>query len=160
MKSLEFCDLLKSQGYDFFVGVPDSTLKKAFEILEADPEVEYVVAVSESVATGVACGAAAAGRKVCMLMQNSGFGEAINALASLSLLYQPPTLIVIGWRGHDGKDAIEHLIMGRSMRPLMEAIGLPYVVAEAETFQQDVVKAAALAATQTAALIIRPGMLK
>ncbi|CUW38019.1 Putative phosphonopyruvate decarboxylase or sulfopyruvate decarboxylase, alpha subunit [Magnetospirillum sp. XM-1] len=160
MKSNVFCDQLKQLGYDFFTGVPDSTMKGTFQILEADPDVDYVVSVNESLACGIAFGAAMAGRKVCMLMQNSGFGEAINALASLSMLYASPTLIVVGWRGHDGKDAIEHLIMGRTTLQLMDTLGLPYVVAEAETFAEDVARAAGLAADRPAALIIRPGMMK
>ena len=49
-----------------------------------------------------------------MIMQNSGIGNVVNPLASFSLMYKIPVLLVVGWRGYGGppNDAPEHWIMG------------------------------------------------
>ena len=47
----------------------------------------------------------------------------LNALASLHLLYRIPCLLVVTWRGFEGKDAPEHLIIQtRSPRALLDGI--------------------------------------
>jgi sulfopyruvate decarboxylase TPP-binding subunit len=35
---------------------------------------------------------------------------------------------LISWRGYQGKDAPEHLIMGEAMLKLLDALGIPYQV--------------------------------
>jgi sulfopyruvate decarboxylase TPP-binding subunit len=62
------------------------------------------------------------------MMQNSGLGSSINPLASLDILYRIPMLLLISWRGYQGKDAPEHLIMGEAMLKLLDALGVPYQV--------------------------------
>jgi sulfopyruvate decarboxylase TPP-binding subunit len=37
-------------------------------------------------------------------------------------------LLLISWRGYQGKDAPEHLIMGEAMLKLLDALGIPYQV--------------------------------
>lgn len=61
-------------------------------------------------------------------MQNSGLGSAINPLASLNIPYRIPILLLISWRGYQGKDAPEHLIMGEVTIKLLEDIGVPVQV--------------------------------
>ena len=60
-----------------------------------------------------------------VLMQNSGLGNSIGALASLPLLYKIPTLLLVSWRGCQGKDAPEHRIMGKSMLKLLRDFEIP-----------------------------------
>jgi phosphonopyruvate decarboxylase len=121
----EFCALLKSSGFDFSTGVPCTLLKDVINCLSSDAGIPYVPATREDEAMGIATGACLAGRKPVVLMQNSGLGSAINPLASLDILYRIPILMIVGWRGYDGKDAPEHLIMGESTTRLLEAIGVP-----------------------------------
>jgi sulfopyruvate decarboxylase subunit alpha len=160
--SLEFCELVKAKGFDFFAGVPDSTFKEVLHILERDPNVTYITAVREDVAVGLAVGAYLAGRRPMVLMQNSGLGVSINAFTSLALLYQMPMLVLIGWRGYQGRDASEHLIMGRCMLALLQDIGMPYEVLEADTVRHDVERAVATmeAGRTPTAIILREGILE
>lgn len=57
-------------------------------VLETHPRLPYVAAVKEDVAIGLGAGAWLAGKTPAVLMQNSGLGTSLNALASLSLLYE------------------------------------------------------------------------
>ena len=137
MTSVEFCELLKDQGFNFFTGVPCSILKGVISTLEQDPEATYVPAVREDAAVGLATGAYMAGRRSMVLMQNSGLGVCMNALTSLALIYKIPLLMLITWRGYQGKDAPEHMVMGRVMLDLLDDIGVPYRVLEPESIEAD-----------------------
>jgi sulfopyruvate decarboxylase subunit alpha len=126
MKGKDFCDLLRIHGYDCYTGVPDSTLGAIFEAVYSNPGATYISAVREDSAIGVAVGAYLAGRYPVVLMQNSGLGLSINALASLAILYSVPLLLIIGWRGASPTDAPEHLLMGEASIPLLEALKLAW----------------------------------
>ena len=111
---------LKDLGFDFFTGVPCSLLGGIIESLAG----EYIPAVREDTALGVAAGAYLGGRKPCVLMQNSGLGYSLNVLTSLNMIYDIPVLMLISFRGYAGKDAPEHLIMGRHCVELVETFGI------------------------------------
>ncbi|MDD5423726.1 MAG: thiamine pyrophosphate-binding protein [Candidatus Omnitrophica bacterium] len=111
---------LKELGFDFFTGVPCSLLGGIIRALGDD----YIPSVREDTALGLAAGAYLGGRKPCVLMQNSGIGYSLNVLTSLNLIYDIPVLLMISYRGFGGKDAPEHIIMGKHCVELMEAIGI------------------------------------
>lgn len=161
MISIEFCELLKSRGLNFFSGVPCSILKDVISILEQDPEVTYVPAVREDAAVGLATGAYMVGRRPMVLMQNSGLGVCMNALTSLAIIYKIPLLMLITWRGYQGKDAPQHLVMGRVTLDLLDDIGVPYHVLESESVEADLDAALATLAKMgtPVALVLRKGVL-
>lgn len=129
-RSRDFVSLLASRGYDFFTGVPCSLLGGLFRVLEDDPERDYVSATREDCAIGLAAGAWLAGRRAVVMMQNSGLGVSVNALASLNEIYEIPCLIVVSWRGEGGNDAPEHIRMGAVTRELLSTLEIPWAVAE------------------------------
>jgi sulfopyruvate decarboxylase subunit alpha len=158
---MSFLDRLRGAGFDFFTGVPDSTFKQLLRELEARPEFGYVPAVSENVAVGLATGAHLGGRTPAVFMQNSGLALAVNALASLAILYRIPMLLVVGWRGHDGGDSPEHRLTGPMTLPLLDLLGVPAFVPTPGTAVSDLARAAAAMREQSrpAALVCRPGVL-
>jgi len=121
-------DYLKDKGYGFYSGVPCSILKEMLDVATNDKDIEYVAAVRENAALGVASGAHLAGKKSCVLMQNSGLGNIVNTLTSFNHIYKIPVIMFISWRGFEGKDAPEHIIMGEKMLPLLEELGIPFVI--------------------------------
>jgi len=48
-----------------------------------------------------------------------------------------PVLMIITWRGFKGKDAPEHLIMGKKMPEILKAIGVPFKVLSCN-FRRDI----------------------
>jgi sulfopyruvate decarboxylase subunit alpha len=127
-----FLAALRGEGFDFFCGVPCSLLKGLVSLLEADPALGYVSATREDSALGVAAGAFFGGKRPMVLMQNSGLGVSVNALASLHTLYEIPVLIVISWRGEDRSDAPEHWMMGEIMAPLLDLMAIPRRLVDAK----------------------------
>jgi phosphonopyruvate decarboxylase len=91
-------------------------------------------------------------------MQNSGLGTSLNALASLSLMYGLPALLVVTWRGHEGKDAPEHILMGEISPRLLDLLGIPHRVLGDGTLDADLAWAAAEMdrATRPVALLVPP----
>ncbi len=88
---------LMQEGYNFFVGVPDSALKDFQNEIQTSP-FENVIATNEGQAVAIAFGAELAGKKACVYMQNSGLGNAINPLTSLCLPFDIKPLLVVGHR--------------------------------------------------------------
>jgi phosphonopyruvate decarboxylase len=156
-----FAALLEARGYDFFTGVPCSMIASLIATLETHPRLPYVPAVREDVAVGLAAGAWLAGRRPMVLMQNSGLGTSLNALVSLSLMYRLPALLLVTWRGHAGKDAPEHLLMGEISPSLLEMIRIPHRVLSAKTIADDIAwgRAESERLSQPVALLLPPGIL-
>jgi len=123
-----FAERLTGFGFDVFAGVPCSLVEGVIAALERHPGIPYVAAVREDVAVGVAGGAWLAGRRPAVIMQNSGLGTSLNALASFSLMYGLPALLVVTWRGHGGQDAPEHRLMGEITLGLLDLLGIPHRV--------------------------------
>jgi phosphonopyruvate decarboxylase len=69
-------------------------------------------------------------------MQNSGLGNAINPLVSLTApdVYCLPVLLIIGWRGEPGaKDEPQHARQGRITTRQLELLEIPYVVLDKDS---------------------------
>jgi sulfopyruvate decarboxylase subunit alpha len=153
-----FVDKLLAAGFDFFAGVPCSLVGPV--IAELERRGCYLGETREDAALGVAAGAYLGGRRPAVIMQNSGLGVSLNALGSLHILYDLPVLLVITWRGYQGKDAPEHLVMGAVLVPLLDLFDIPHRAPDAATVLADVDWAAAtLSATRRpVALLVKPGL--
>ncbi len=122
-------------GVIFFTGVPDTILGGLIEVLEERRL--YTAAVREDEAVVMAVGAFLGGKMPVVLMQNSGLGNALNVLMSLNLIYTIPCVMIISWRGFEGKDAPEHLVMGQTMPQLMDTIRIPHRTLSEPTIADD-----------------------
>lgn len=156
----DFLRFLLDAGFDFFTGVPCSLAKSLIAALEERGG--YIPETREDAAVGLAAGAYMAGRQPAVIMQNSGLGVCVNALASLSLMYDFPCLLLITWRGYQGKDAPEHLIMGDISPTLLSTLKIPQQMLNADTVRESIDWAAeTLKQTRKpAALLLPPGVMK
>ena len=154
-----FVSRLRDVGFNFFTGVPDSILSGVIATLIEGRL--YVPAVREDEAVAMAAGAYLGGRLPVVLMQNSGLGTSLNTLMSLNLIYLQPCLLVISWRGHDGKDAPEHLVMGQVVAQLLDLVRIPHRAVRPESYQDDVAWAAEVCTRQRipVALLMIKGVL-
>lgn len=156
----DFVRALRDIGVDFFTGVPDSILGG---IIAALMELRlYIPAVREDEAVAMAAGAYMAGKVPAVLMQNSGLGTSLNVLISLNLIYKQPCLLLISWRGFEGRDAPEHLVMGRTMTQLLDTIRIPHRTLSEQTLVEDLNWAAQTFMKERIplALLIKKGVVK
>jgi sulfopyruvate decarboxylase alpha subunit len=153
-----FVDRLRREGLDFFTGVPCSLVGPV--IAELERRNLYFSETREDAALGVAAGAYMGGRLPVVVMQNSGLGVSLNALPSLHILYEIPCLLLVTWRGFEGNDAPEHLLMGRVLPGLLDLFEIPHRAPAAEELERDVGWAAeGLRRTRKpVALIVKPGL--
>lgn len=139
-----FVNTLKEYGVDFYAGVPDSLLKNICAYITDNlPAEQNIIAANEGGAMGIAAGYhLATGKVPVVYMQNSGEGNIINPLASLTdkEVYNIPILLVIGWRGRPGlKDEPQHVKQGKVTTGLLNVMGINYAILpkdEAEAAKQ------------------------
>lgn len=117
---------LKLAGIDFATSVPCVNLQKLLNLVSEDPEIVHVPVTREEEGVGICAGAWMGGRQPALLMQNSGLGNSINALASLDFLYKIPLLMVISHRGGVGEPIVGQIPMGRLTGKLLDAMDIQH----------------------------------
>ena len=157
-----FIEALRENGIDCFAGVPDSLLKNICAYITDHFDASHnIIAANEGAAVGLAVGHyLATGQPACVYMQNSGEGNIINPLASLTdqEVYNIPVLLLIGWRGRPGvHDEPQHVKQGKVTTGLLNVMGVNYEVLakEEDKAAKQIEKAAkALANKEVFALVI------
>ena len=157
-----FIEALREKGIDCFAGVPDSLLKNICAYITDHFDAAHnIIAANEGAAVGLAAGHyLATGQPACVYMQNSGEGNIINPLASLTdqEVYNIPVLLLIGWRGRPGvHDEPQHVKQGKVTTGLLNVMGVNYEVLskEEEKAAKQIEKAAkALGNKEVFALVI------
>ncbi|MBF0380675.1 MAG: phosphonopyruvate decarboxylase [Magnetococcales bacterium] len=127
MKPETFISVLDQAGFGPYTGVPCSLFKHLINYLEDSDSQQYFAASSEGEAMGLAGGFALSTKIPVVMMQNDGYGNAVNPLSSLQLLYKLPSLLLVSWRGEPGKkDAPQHGLMGETLQDFFKIFNIPY----------------------------------
>lgn len=148
-----FIEALREKGIDCFAGVPDSLLKNICAYITDHFDAAHnTIAANEGAAVALAAGHyLATGQPACVYMQNSGEGNIINPLASLTdqEVYNIPVLLLIGWRGRPGvHDEPQHVKQGKVTTGLLNVMGINYEVLAKEEDKAEKQIAKALKALQ------------
>lgn len=157
-----FIEKLRENGIDCYAGVPDSLLKNICAYITDHCDARHnIIAANEGAAVGIAAGHyLATGKPACVYMQNSGEGNIINPLASLTdpEVYNIPVLLLIGWRGRPGvHDEPQHVKQGKVTLGLLNTMGINFDVLskEEDKAEKQIVKAVeALNRKEVYALVI------
>ena len=115
---------LKDWDTSLIAYVPDISIHQVTSLIDEDPYFRLVSATREEEAIGIAVGSYAVGRNAAVFMQSSGFGNSVNALASLCIPDRTPIPIFINLRGGLGEFNMGQVAMGRSTRPILDLLGL------------------------------------
>lgn len=119
-------DGLKDVGIDFIVSVPCVNLSKLLNMINEDDEIIHVPVTREEEGIGICAGAFLGGKKPAILMQNSGLGNSINALKSLTQLYEFPLLMIMSHRGTEGENICGQVPMGESTPRILEGMDFKF----------------------------------
>ncbi|AVQ37342.1 phosphonopyruvate decarboxylase [Clostridium botulinum] len=130
---------MEELGIGSIVGVPDSTLKEFCDYMnyENPHNLKHYVPANEGAAVGLAAGIyLGTGKPVCIYMQNSGIGNAINPIVSLlnKEVYDIPTLFMVGWRGEPNvHDEPQHKFQGMITKELFDVLNVRNEVISSNT---------------------------
>lgn len=165
-------DFLSAVGCEFFTGVPDSQLKALcdtlYEKYKNDPT-HHIIGANEGNCVALAAGYhLATGKTPLVYMQNSGEGNAINPIASLTRkeVYGIPMVFVIGWRGEPGvHDEPQHVYQGQITHSLLDALGIEHMTLSRDTTSDEVREKMSswrthLADGRSVAFVVRKGALE
>ena len=137
---MEVEKFLSVLGGDFYTGVPDSLLKGLINYLMKIYGIDskhHVIAANEGNCVALAAGYYLATKKIPIVyMQNSGEGNVVNPVASLTSdkVYAIPIIYIVGWRGEPGvHDEPQHIFQGEITLKLLEDLDIKYFVVSKET---------------------------
>lgn len=116
--------VLKRHNVKLVTYVPDNVLRPLIDGIHADPFFNAFVVTREEEGLGIAAGAWMGGVRGILLMQTSGFATLPNVLASLSVPFQIPTLMMVSERGTMGEFNIGQSLVARTMRPVLDALAV------------------------------------
>lgn len=124
-----FLAALKSHGVTSILSLPCSSFAGLLQAVDADPELEHLLMTSEAEGVGIAAGCWLSGLAPAVLIQNSGFADAINPICSLLDTFRIPVPFFVSVRGGYGvADEPQHDILGSQFEAIVRALGLPLVV--------------------------------
>ena len=137
IEAAQFVEAARERGFDWYAGVPCSYLTPFINYVLQDESLHYVSAANEGDAValiaGVALGAQG-GRRGITMMQNSGLGNAVSPLTSLTWTFRLPQLLIVTWRGQPGvADEPQHALMGPVTPAMLDTMEIPW-----ETFPTEV----------------------
>jgi len=116
---------LKEGGSDFFLSVPCKLLANMITILEEDKEVYYSAIPREEEGMGICAGAYLGNKLPCIMMQNTGIGNSVNAIVSLLQLYQMPVVFLISYRGTPGELVGAQGAMASVTEEILDTLRIP-----------------------------------
>jgi sulfopyruvate decarboxylase alpha subunit len=154
---------LKANEVRLVTYIPDNVLTPLIDAVHADPYFRVLCPAREEEAVGIVAGAWMAGTRGITLMQTSGFATLANVLASLVVPYQIPLLMLISERGTLGDHQLGQAIVCRTMRPVLQTLGIEHFGIERlddVEFVVDRMAKQAYATQAPAAIILSPLLTK
>ncbi len=123
-----FVDTARAQGFGLWTGVPCSYLTPFINYVIDDPDSRYVAAANEGDAVAIAAGVTLGGGRAIAMFQNSGMGNAVNPLTSLTHTFRIPVLLIVTLRGEPGssRDGPQHELMGAITTHMLELMEIPW----------------------------------
>lgn len=124
--------LLKANDICSISFIPDSVIGRILKEAEQDPYFHLTTLAREEEGIGIITGEYLGGRYGALMMQSAGLGNCVNALASLAIPYQIPFLMLISQRGELGEFNACHVVLGKALRRILEALGIQHYTVDRE----------------------------
>jgi phosphonopyruvate decarboxylase len=133
IEAKHFVEAARDRGFHWYAGVPCSFLTPFINYVLQDPSLHYVSMANEGDAVALIAGVAMAGaaqaphRRGITMMQNSGLGNAVSPLTSLTWTFQLPQLLIVTWRAQPGiADEPQHALMGPITPSVLDIMQIPW----------------------------------
>ena len=110
--------------------VPDTWIGRLMATVRGSRTIRAVDTAREEEAVAIACGAALAGGRGAVLIQNAGLFNCGGVLAGLVSLYRIPCFFIVSYRGDRRDPVYYHEPKGRVTEPTLSAWRLPFAIAD------------------------------
>jgi phosphonopyruvate decarboxylase len=124
----KFLTPARELGFNFFTGTPCSYLKPFINYVIDTDGFDFYDSVNEGDAVAIAAGACVSGKRAVVMFQNSGLGNAVNPLTSLTYTFNLPIMVITTLRGEPGGPADEpqHELMGQITISMIETMKMKW----------------------------------
>jgi phosphonopyruvate decarboxylase len=124
----QFIQAARHHGFALYAGVPCSYLRSFINYVIDAEALRYVGVANEGDAVAVAAGAELGGMRGVVMLQNSGLGNAVSPLTSLTHTFHIPLLLIVTLRGEPGgaPDEPQHELMGEITTGLFDLMDIPW----------------------------------
>ena len=126
-------EALKSNQVDFICNIPCVFFSRLIEMIDQNFDSYKITREEEGV--GICAGAYLAGKRPCMVLQNSGLGNSVNALASLNKTFNIPLLLLVSHRGVEDEQIVAQVPMGDATPGILDVLGIPHNAGSDEIFE-------------------------
>ncbi|MEI7296500.1 phosphonopyruvate decarboxylase [Paraburkholderia tropica] len=136
IEAAQFVEAARARGFEWYAGVPCSFLTPFINYVLQDESLHYVSSANEGDAVALIAGVALAGKRGIAMMQNSGLGNAVSPLTSLTWTFRLPQLLIVTWRGQPGvSDEPQHALMGPVTPQMLDTMDVPWELFPTEADQ-------------------------
>ena len=123
----QFVEQAKALGFTWYAGVPCSFLTPFINYVISDRELNYISSSNEGDAVATATGVTLTGQRGIAMMQNSGLGNAVSPLTSMTWIFRIPILLIVTFRGDpELTDEPQHKLMGPITTSLLDKMEIPW----------------------------------
>jgi sulfopyruvate decarboxylase TPP-binding subunit len=139
---------LKDAGINFVAYLPETRLSQIIPLIREDPEMDLIPAASEHEAVTIAAGATLGGKQAAVYMENTGIYVSSYSLLTVGKQLGVPVLLVVGYLGGvpDQRNSFLYATIGSHTIPVLQGLGIEYMVLEDGDRLEQKVKDAARAA--------------
>lgn len=121
-------DELAACGVKLVASLPDNWLMNVIETVDQDERFVHVPVNREESAIGLCSGAYMGAMGSAALMGASGFMTVVYAITKINYTYEIPLFLMLTLRGAGGDHHKHHISNGLYLRPVLDAISMPYQV--------------------------------
>jgi phosphonopyruvate decarboxylase len=134
IEARDFVEAARARGFLWYAGVPCSYLTPFINYVLQDGSLRYLSVANEGDAVALIAGVTLGGaQRGVAMMQNSGLGNAVSPLTSLTWTFRLPQLLIVTWRGQPGTaDEPQHALMGPVTPQLLDLMEVPWELFPAE----------------------------
>ncbi|HJU62882.1 MAG TPA: thiamine pyrophosphate-binding protein [Candidatus Binatia bacterium] len=123
---------LKDAGINVITYLPETRLSQILPLIRDDPQMELVATASEQEAVTIAAGAILGGKQAAVYMENTGIYVSSYSLLAVGKQLGVPILLVAGYLGGvpDRRNSFLYATIGSHTVPLLQGLGIEYMVLE------------------------------
>jgi sulfopyruvate decarboxylase subunit alpha len=124
-------DELAACGVRLVASLPDNWLTGVIDAVDRDDRFVHIPVNREESAIGLCSGAYMGAMGCAALMGASGFMTVVYAITKINYTYEIPVFLLLTLRGGVGDHHKHHASNSLYLRPVLEAINMPYQIIDA-----------------------------